>query len=120
MNLRNNYFTSPKKLVVLTFGDFDNHESVLKEMSFLLILETSSNLKKPANDKTYKVILRSSTGLSRLERLIISWIAQDKIGSLRLIAAVPIILFDSDLTASAIGLAVGEEIPAKLCAHFMP
>ena len=30
MNLRNNYFASPTKLDVPTFGDFDNHESVIK------------------------------------------------------------------------------------------
>lgn len=29
--LRNNYFVSPTRLVVLTFGDFNNHESLVKE-----------------------------------------------------------------------------------------
>ena len=29
--LRNNYLVSPTKLVVLTFGDFNNHESLVKE-----------------------------------------------------------------------------------------
>ena len=61
----------------LLLGTLITMNPSLKEMSFLLILETSANLKKPANDKTYKVILRSSTGLSRLEQLIISWIALD-------------------------------------------
>jgi len=29
--LRNNHFLSPTKLVVLTFGDLNNHESLVKE-----------------------------------------------------------------------------------------
>jgi len=29
--LRNNYFISPTKLVVLTFGDLNDHESLIKE-----------------------------------------------------------------------------------------
>ena len=29
--LRNNYFVSPTKLDVLTFGDLNNHESFVKE-----------------------------------------------------------------------------------------
>ena len=41
----------------------------LKEIS-LLILEISSNLKKPAKDKTYMVTLRKSTGLSWSDLLI--------------------------------------------------
>ena len=41
----------------------------LKEIS-LLILEISSNLKKPAKDKTYMVTLRNSTGLSWSDLLI--------------------------------------------------
>ena len=76
--------------------------------------------KKPANDKTYKVILRNSTGLSRLERLIITWIVLDEMGSLQLTLAVPRILFEADVTASTIGLSVGEGIQAILCTHFMP
>ena len=43
---------------------------LLLNTSFLLILKTSLNLKKPANDKTHKVISRNSTGLSKLELLI--------------------------------------------------
>ena len=51
----------------------------LKEKS-LLILDTLSNLKKPAKDKTYMVTLRSSTGLSRSDFLIMSWIKVAEIG----------------------------------------
>ena len=43
-----------------------------KGISLLLILDTSSNLKKPAKDKTYIATLRNSTGLSRSDLLIIS------------------------------------------------
>ena len=55
-----------------------------KGISLLLILDTSSNLKKPAKDKTYIATLRNSTGLSRSDLLIISWIKVAEIGSLRL------------------------------------
>ena len=55
-----------------------------KGISLLLILDTSSNLKKPAKDKTYIATLRNSAGLSRSDLLIISWIKVAEIGSLRL------------------------------------
>ena len=55
-----------------------------KGISLLLILDTSSNLKKPAKDKTYIATLHNSTGLSRSDLLIISWIKVAEIGSLRL------------------------------------
>ena len=45
----------------------------LDEIS-LLILETSSNLQKPAKDKTYVVTLCNSTGLSLSYLLIMPWI----------------------------------------------
>ena len=59
-------------------------KSSSKGMSLLLILDTSSNLKKPAKDKTYIATLRNSSGLSRSDLLIISWIKVAEIGSLRL------------------------------------
>ena len=53
----------------------------LKEISLLLILDTSSNLKKPAKDKTYMVTLRNFTRLSKSDLLIMSWIKRAEIGS---------------------------------------
>ena len=73
----------------------------LKEISLLLILDTSSNLKKPAKDKTYMVTLRNFTRLSKSDLLITSWIKRAEIGSLRLRTLVPRTLLDVVLTASA-------------------
>ena len=92
----------------------------LKEISLLLTLDTSSNLKKPAEDKTYMETLRNFTGLSKSDLIIMSWIKRAEIGSLRLMTLVPRTLLDVVLTASAIGSSVGEGIPAKSQAHLKP
>ena len=55
----------------------------LKEISLVPILDTSSNLKKPAKDKTYIVTLRRTTGFSRSELLRMPWIKVGGMGSLR-------------------------------------
>ena len=62
--LRNNYFVSSTKLYVFTFGDFNNHESLVKENVITPYPGNIVELKRPVNDKTCKVILRNSTGLS--------------------------------------------------------
>ena len=93
---------------------------IMKPSLSLLILDTSSNLKKPAKDKTYMVTLRNFTRLSKSDLLIMSWIKRAEIGSLRLRTLVPRTLLDVVLTASAIGSSVGEGIPAKSQAHFKP
>ena len=102
----------------LLFKTLITMKPFLKEISLLLILGTSSNLKKPAKDKTYMVTLRNSTGLSRSDLLIMSWIEVAEIGSLRLRTLVPRTLLEAVLTASTIGSSVGEGIPARSWAHF--
>ena len=49
----------------------------LKEISLLLILDTSSNLKKLAKDKTYIEKLRNFTGISKSDFLM-SWIKRGR------------------------------------------
>ena len=63
--LRNNSTSSPhRSWTFLLLGTLITMNPSLKKISLLLILETSSFLKRPVNDKTCQVILCNSAGLS--------------------------------------------------------
>ena len=83
-NCEINDFVAFTELVIHAFQNLNNHEAFFKGNITSFNVNTSSNLKKPAKDKTYIATLRNSTGLSRSDLLIISWMKVAEIGSLRL------------------------------------
>ena len=93
--LRNNHFVFPSKLVILTFGDFNNHEFLTNE-----------------NDKTYK----------QFNRVIICRTANNIINHTRRDGLLAVNNSSiKNFWSSPDGLDNrGKGVPAILCAHFLP